>query len=99
MMGTPDSPGLIPNIASALFDRIDQVGGDDRRRTFHCEASYLEIYNERVRDLLAPARAEGAGLTVREHPVHGPYVEDLSVIPVRDACRADSTPPDTTTWP
>ncbi|CEP00851.1 hypothetical protein PBRA_008163 [Plasmodiophora brassicae] len=83
MMGTPDSPGLIPNIASALFDRIDQVGGDDRRRTFHCEASYLEIYNERVRDLLAPARAEGAGLTVREHPVHGPYVEDLSVIPVQ----------------
>lgn len=36
----------------------------------------MEIYCERVRDLLNPY---GKGnLRVREHPVYGPYVEDLS---------------------
>ena len=36
----------------------------------------MEIYNEKVRDLLNPA-SQG-NLKVREHPVLGPYVEDLS---------------------
>ncbi|KAG7270882.1 hypothetical protein CRUP_012377 [Coryphaenoides rupestris] len=41
--------------------------------------SYLEIYNERVLDLLnkRPSSAPKGGLKVREHPVDGPYVENL----------------------
>ena len=35
----------------------------------------MEIYCERVRDLLNP-NAKG-NLRVREHPLLGPYVEDL----------------------
>jgi kinesin family protein 1 len=35
----------------------------------------MEIYNEKVRDLLNPKENN---LKVREHPVLGPYVEDLS---------------------
>uniref|UniRef100_A0AAJ7SMS1 Kinesin-like protein n=1 Tax=Petromyzon marinus TaxID=7757 RepID=A0AAJ7SMS1_PETMA len=42
--------------------------------------SYMEIYCERVRDLLAP-RARG-NLRVREHPLLGPYVEDLAKLAV-----------------
>ncbi len=39
------------------------------------QVSYMEIYCERVRDLLNP---NGKGnLRVREHPIYGPYVEDL----------------------
>ena len=44
------------------------------------EVSYLEIYNERVRDLLNP-KLKG-NLRVREHPVLGPYVEDLAKLAV-----------------
>lgn len=44
------------------------------------EVSYLEIYNERVRDLLNP-KTKG-NLRVREHPVMGPYVEDLAKLAV-----------------
>lgn len=44
------------------------------------EVSYLEIYNERVRDLLNP-KPKG-NLRVREHPVLGPYVEDLAKLAV-----------------
>ncbi|KAF3429260.1 hypothetical protein E2986_11915, partial [Frieseomelitta varia] len=38
---------------------------------------YLEIYNERVRDLLKPSSST-SGLRVREHPRLGPYVQGLT---------------------
>uniref|UniRef100_A0A674K7W7 Kinesin family member 1C n=1 Tax=Terrapene triunguis TaxID=2587831 RepID=A0A674K7W7_9SAUR len=41
---------------------------------------YMEIYCERVRDLLNP-KSRGH-LRVREHPIMGPYVEDLSKLAV-----------------
>jgi len=38
--------------------------------------SYMEIYNEKVRDLLRPgANKSPHSLRVREHPKNGPYVE------------------------
>jgi kinesin family member 1 len=40
----------------------------------------MEIYNERVRDLLDPKARDN--LRVREHPVLGPYVEDLAKLAV-----------------
>lgn len=40
----------------------------------------MEIYCERVRDLLNP-KSRGS-LRVREHPIMGPYVEDLSKMAV-----------------
>jgi len=40
----------------------------------------MEIYCERVRDLLNPKNK--SNLRVREHPLLGPYVEDLSKIAV-----------------
>lgn len=42
----------------------------------------MEIYCERVRDLLNP-KSQGT-LRVREHPILGPYVEDLSKLAVTD---------------
>ncbi len=41
----------------------------------------MEIYCERVRDLLNPYGK--SNLRVREHPIMGPYVEDLSKCAVR----------------
>ena len=43
----------------------------------------LEIYNEKVRDLLNPTTAK-AGLRVRQHPKKGFYADGLTVQPVKD---------------
>ena len=39
--------------------------------------SYMEIYNEKVRDLLDTSSSKSAvhNLKIREHPKDGPYVE------------------------
>ncbi|KAK9322611.1 hypothetical protein V1517DRAFT_322994 [Lipomyces orientalis] len=79
MMGPRDEPGVIPRICQQLFTRIAELSKDDMHRCT-VEVSYLEIYNERVRDLLNP-RNKG-NLRVREHPSLGPYVEDLSRLAV-----------------
>ena len=51
---------------------------------FPC-CSYLEIYNEKVRDLLRdPGQASKQGtlnLRVREHPKDGPYVQGVCTVP------------------
>ncbi len=54
-----------------------QDSSNDASTTYRTEASYLEIYNERVKDLLGPGNADH-GLRVREHPKEGPYVQNLS---------------------
>ncbi|KAI9255314.1 hypothetical protein BY458DRAFT_520451 [Sporodiniella umbellata] len=74
MMGYGEDKGIIPRTCSALFDRIHS--NQDARLTTHVEVSYIEIYNEKVRDLLNPKNK--GNLKVREHPSLGPYVEDLS---------------------
>ncbi|KAL2083296.1 hypothetical protein ACEWY4_021069 [Coilia grayii] len=73
MMGNAGDVGLIPRICEGLFSRITHLSQADHT-SFHTAVSYLEIYKERVRDLLS----EGRCLRVREHPVEGPYVEGLS---------------------
>jgi len=42
----------------------------------------MEIYCEHVRDLLHPKNTTTSSLRVREHPLYGPYVEDLSKLAV-----------------
>src|SRR6201996_5924959 len=79
MMGYGQEFGVIPRICRDMFERIEGV--EDRNLTFTVEVSYLEIYNERVRDLLNPATK--GNLRVREHPSTGPYVEDLAKLAVR----------------
>lgn len=79
MMGKPDDSdlqGLVPRICRALFNRM-KSGQEDRDVAYKTQVSYLEIYNERVRDLLGP-QSVGHALRVREHRLHGPYVENLS---------------------
>ncbi|KAM9856532.1 kinesin-like protein KIF16B [Aulostomus maculatus] len=77
MMGNPGDAGLIPRICEGLFSRIAEATRWDEA-SFRTEVSYLEIYNERVRDLLRRKSTQTYNLRVREHPKDGPYVEDLS---------------------
>ncbi len=43
--------------------------------SFKVEVSYMEIYNEKVRDLLTSDVDSKRSLRVREHALLGPYVE------------------------
>ncbi|XP_078452248.1 kinesin-like protein KIF16B [Lampetra planeri] len=76
MMGNPGDLGLIPRICEGLYRGVSRhISSGASYRT---EVSYLEIYNERVRDLLRRKSSKSFNLRVREHPKEGPYVEDLS---------------------
>ncbi|XP_053613694.1 kinesin-like protein KIF15 isoform X2 [Plodia interpunctella] len=85
MMGSDGDPGLIPRLCAALavWQPLDLT------------VSFLEIYNERVHDLLGevvqtchslPRRRGNArkDLRVREHPDRGPYVQNLRRVSVND---------------
>ncbi|PNY23100.1 Kinesin-like protein [Tolypocladium capitatum] len=80
MMGYGKEVGIIPNICQDMFNRIESIQQSDTSTKCTVEVSYLEIYNERVRDLLNPATK--GNLKVREHPSTGPYVEDLAKLVV-----------------
>uniref|UniRef100_A0A8K9XKJ5 Kinesin motor domain-containing protein n=1 Tax=Oncorhynchus mykiss TaxID=8022 RepID=A0A8K9XKJ5_ONCMY len=84
MMGSSEQPGLIPRLCSSLFDRTLQEQREGE--SFTVEVSFMEIYNEKVRDLLDPKGSRQA-LRVREHKVFGPYVDGLSRLAV--ACYKD----------
>uniref|UniRef100_A0A665WE31 Kinesin family member 13Bb n=1 Tax=Echeneis naucrates TaxID=173247 RepID=A0A665WE31_ECHNA len=79
MMGSAEQPGLIPRLCSSLFSRTVQEAREGE--SFTVEVSYMEIYNEKVRDLLDPKGSRQA-LRVREHKVLGPYVDGLSRLAV-----------------
>ena len=80
MMGYGEEAGVIPKVCENMFNRIEEIQRD-KNLTCTVEVSYLEIYNERVRDLLNPSTK--GNLKVREHPSTGPYVEDLAKLVVR----------------
>ena len=77
MMGEAKDPGLIPRICKGLFNKMNTDSDEDGSASYRVEVSYLEIYNERVRDLLKTAAGKAAShtLRVREHPKNGPYVQ------------------------
>uniref|UniRef100_A0A8C3AI15 Kinesin family member 13B n=1 Tax=Cyclopterus lumpus TaxID=8103 RepID=A0A8C3AI15_CYCLU len=84
MMGSAEQPGLIPRLCSSLFSRTVREAREGE--CFTVEVSYMEIYNEKVRDLLDP-KGNRQALRVREHKVLGPYVDGLSRLAV--ACYKD----------
>ncbi|KAI4891936.1 hypothetical protein NFI96_021907 [Prochilodus magdalenae] len=79
MMGSVDQPGLIPRLCCSLFERVGRE--ENEAHSFKVEVSYMEIYNEKVRDLLDP-KGNRQSLKVREHKVLGPYVDGLSQLAV-----------------
>ncbi|XP_056279529.1 kinesin-like protein KIF1B isoform X20 [Pseudoliparis swirei] len=81
MMGRQEEgqEGIIPMLCEDLFEKINEDKNKEQL-SYSVEVSYMEIYCERVRDLLNPKNK--ANLRVREHPLLGPYVEDLSKLAV-----------------
>ncbi|KAM8868774.1 LOW QUALITY PROTEIN: kinesin-like protein KIF17 [Synchiropus picturatus] len=73
MQGTSAQRGIIPRAFEHIFESI-QCAEDTK---FLVRASYLEIYNEEIRDLLGNDARQR--LEVKEHPEKGVYVRDLSM--------------------
>lgn len=63
MQGTQNDPGIIPRSAQLLFKKLEA-----KPHASTVRISYLEIYNERVADLLHPDTPE---VTLRDDPVYG----------------------------
>lgn len=85
MMGTPQQPGLIPRTCEDLFERIE--ASDSPHISYTVRVSYFEVYNEHVRDLLSPHQSTSSHpnyLKIRESPTEGPYVKDLTDVPVKN---------------
>src|SRR5437660_12084296 len=81
-MGGPDNPGLIPRTCEDLFQRIES--NECPNTSYTVRVSYFEVYNEHVRDLLVPRRDPPYYLKIRESPTEGPYIKDLTEVPVKN---------------
>ncbi|KAL7292241.1 kinesin-like protein KIF3A [Trichogramma pretiosum] len=83
MTGTKTSPqlrGIIPNSFAHIFGHIAKA---DENQKFLVRATYLELYNEEIRDLLGKDLHQK--LDVKERPDIGVYVKDLSGYVVNNA--------------
>uniref|UniRef100_A0A8C7XXR1 Kinesin-like protein n=1 Tax=Oryzias sinensis TaxID=183150 RepID=A0A8C7XXR1_9TELE len=72
MIGSPDDPGVIYRTMKELFKRMEDV---KEEKEFAVTFSYLEVYNEQIRDLLANA----GPLNVREDSAKGVVVQGLTL--------------------
>ena len=52
MLGSPNSPGILP---CALRDVFNMISKEENRDSFNVYCSYIEIYNENIHDLLTDA--------------------------------------------
>lgn len=68
MVGSPDDPGMTPRAIQYVLD----AAAKSRTRNFLIRAVYVEIYNEKIRDLLNPASAD---LNVREDKAGRTFVD------------------------
>ena len=74
----PELRGIIPNAFDHIFNHIKSCG---TAKQFLVRASYLELYNEDVIDLLNP---KGGKLEIKERPDVGVYVKDLRSFVIKD---------------
>ena len=74
MMGY-NGDGIIPRLNKDLMEAVLASKAKDPTNEFLVTVSYLEIYNEVVKDLLNPSDKH---LKIREHPDMGIYVEGLA---------------------
>jgi hypothetical protein len=84
MVGYGANKGIVPIACDEIFKRIKE--GEDKGDgvKYQVQFSMLEIYNERVQDLLItdPKLKPAGGLKVRETPSGAVYVQNLTKYPV-----------------
>jgi len=78
--GDPELQGIIPNSFAHIFGEIQKAEGGTK---FLVRCSYLEIYCEMIRDLLA--KDQSKKLDVKETPDRGVYVKDLATFSAKNS--------------
>lgn len=73
-VGYGKNRGIVPISCDEIFKRIRSTENEDTK--FQVQFSMLEIYNEKVQDLLIadPTKKPAGGLKVRESPSGDVYV-------------------------
>ena len=81
MVGYGENKGIVSISCEEIFKRIESNTNDDIH--YEVEVSMLEIYNEKVQDLLVPiSKRPTGGLKIRESKTLGVFVADLTKYPV-----------------
>ncbi|OQS00532.1 hypothetical protein THRCLA_05934 [Thraustotheca clavata] len=73
----PEERGLIARLVHDIFSEIEQTESTE----FEVMGSFIEIYMEKIRDLLAANFMSKSNLRIREHGPKGIYVDDLTQVP------------------
>ncbi|KAI6176971.1 Kinesin-like protein [Aphelenchoides bicaudatus] len=86
IVGFGKNKGIVPMVCEELFRRIDENKENKESKKgqteYQVSISMLEIYREKIRDLLSTKPPPNGGLKLRENPKTGFYVEGLSSSPV-----------------
>ncbi|KAJ9583289.1 hypothetical protein L9F63_022372, partial [Diploptera punctata] len=83
VVNPPTQRGIIPRAFEHIFEAVSVAEGTK----YLVLASYLEIYNEEIRDLLG--RDVKRKLDLKEHADKGVYVQDLSLHPVQNVSECE----------
>ncbi|CAI9773401.1 unnamed protein product [Fraxinus pennsylvanica] len=69
--------GIVPRIFQSLFYEIqkEQENSDGKQINYQCRCSFLEIYNEKIGDLLDPTQRN---LEIKDDAKYGFYIENLT---------------------
>eukprot|EP00608_Synchroma_pusillum_P000294 CAMPEP_0198443994 /NCGR_PEP_ID=MMETSP1452-20131203/70379_1 /TAXON_ID=1181717 /ORGANISM="Synchroma pusillum, Strain CCMP3072" /LENGTH=518 /DNA_ID=CAMNT_0044164645 /DNA_START=66 /DNA_END=1620 /DNA_ORIENTATION=- len=78
MMGTPEDAGVIPRLCHELFTRVSGTPS----MTYGVVATYVEVYNDQIIDLLSPRDANAGRPAIREDPSRGIFLEGVANAPV-----------------
>lgn len=79
----PERRGVIPNSFQHIFTQISRT----QNQKYLVRSSYLEIYQEEIRDLLC--KDNNKKLELKENPESGVYVKDLSSVVTKDAAEIE----------
>ncbi|KAK1931189.1 Kinesin-like protein KIF19 [Phytophthora citrophthora] len=94
MLGTTEEPGIMARTLEDLFRNIERVHGDPTGHVqYRVTVSFLEVYNENIRDLLSASSSCSSSasmptsefLDLREDPVRGSVVAGLSEVEANNA--------------
>eukprot|EP01035_Chromulina_nebulosa_P018719 gene18719-24481_t len=81
MIGNPSDPGIMVRVMEDLFT-YSQSSGVQQRVNYKVTVSFLEVYNENIRDLLSETEEY---LDLREDPIKGPVVAGITEVETKSS--------------